>query len=215
VRYSLQSVLAVAVCATLAGARSFGALHEWAADQSEALRRRLRCRCGRAPSERTLRRVLQAVDAQELDTKVGQWLARLHETLEGRALALDGKTLRGSRDGEEGRPVHLLAAVVHGSAAVVAQTRVDEKTNEITRVKPLLSELDIAGAVVTADALLTQREIARHLVEDKDADYVFTVKDNQPSLRRDIAELFASEEEDAQRLHRARGGRPGPDAFPP
>jgi hypothetical protein len=106
----------------------------------------------------------------------------------GSALALDGKTLRGSREGNQAG-MHLLAAVVHGSGQVVAQTRVDGKTNEITRVAPLLSELDIQGSVVTADALLTQREIARHLVQDKGADYVFTVKDNQPTLRADIQAL--------------------------
>ena len=214
IRYSLQSVLAVAVCATLAGSRSFGAIHEWAADQSEELRRRLRCRCGRAPSERTLRRVLKAIDVQELDDKVGRWFASLGG-LAGRGLALDGKTLRGSRDGQDGDAVHLLAAVVHGSGEVVAQTRVDVKTNEITRVAPLLKDLDISGAVVTTDALLTQREIARHLVEDKGADYVFTVKDNQPTMRQDIALLFASEQEDAERRHRTRGEPPGTEAFPP
>lgn len=214
VRYPLQSVLAVAVCATLAGARSFGAIYEWAADQSNDLRRLLRCWRGRAPSERTIRRVLLAIDAQEIDTKVGQWLAGLRQ-LEGHALSLDGKTLRGSRDGEDGRAVHLLAAVVHGSGEVVAQTRVDEKTNEITRVVPLLGELDISGAVVTADALLTQREIARHIVKDKHADYVFTVKDNQSTLRQDIVDLFASQEEDAKRLQRACAKPPETEVFPP
>jgi len=214
VRYSLQSVLAVAVCATLAGAKSFGAIYEWVADQSEELRRQLRCRRGRAPSERTLRRVLKSIDVQELDNKVGQWFAGLGE-LAGRGIALDGKTLRGSRDGQGGNAVHLLAAIVHGSGTVVAQTRVDVKTNEITRVAPLLEELDISGAVVTADALLTQREIARHLVEDKGADYVFTVKDNQPTIRQDIEEFFASEQEDAERRHQTHGEPPQTEAFPP
>jgi len=94
--------------------------------------------------------------------------------------------------------------------------RVDAKTNEITRVAPLLGELDIRGAVVTADALLTQREIARHIVEDKHADYVFPVKDNQPTLRKDISDLFASQEEEAKRLQRARGDAPPEtEAFPP
>jgi hypothetical protein len=187
VRHPIQSVLAVAICATLAGARGFGAIHEWAADQTKELRLRLRCWRGRAPSERTVRRVLLSVNAPEVDTKLGQWFASLQQ-LTGRALALDGKTLRGSREGDQAG-VHLLAAVVHGSGEVVAQTRVDGKTNEITRVAPLLSELDIRGSVVTGDALLTQREIARHLVEDKGADYVFTVKDNQPTLRADIQTL--------------------------
>lgn len=213
-RHKLKSVLAVAVCATLAGARSFSAIYEWAADQSKELLKRLRCRRAKAPSERTIRRVLQAIDAQEVDTKVGQWLSGLHP-LQGQALALDGKTLRGSSDGEDGRTLHLLAAVVHGSGEVVAQTRVDRKTNEITRVAPLLEELDISGAVVTADALLTQQKIARHIVEDKHADYVFTVKDNQPTLRKDIADLFAAEKEEAQRRHQVDGTPLKTEAFPP
>jgi len=213
-RHPLQSVLAVAVCATLAGARSFSAIHEWVADQSKELRLQLRTFCGRAISERTLRRVLAAVDTQEIDTKVGLWLNGQRQ-LQEHALALDGKTLRGSREGEDGRAVHLLSAVVHGSGEVVAQTRVDVKTNEITRVEPLLAELDIKGAVVTGDALLTQREIARHIVEDKDADYVFTAKDNQPTLRKDISDLFASEEEEAKRRQKAHEKPPKKEAFPP
>lgn len=213
IRHPLQCVLAVAVCATLAGARSFGGLYEWAADQSVELRHRLRCWRGRAPSERTFRRVLKSIDTQQLDSKVGQWLAELCP-LPGQALALDGKTLRGSRDGN-GRAVHLLAAVVHGSGEVVAQTHVDSKTNEITRVEPLLRELDISGAVVTTDALLTQRAIARHIVEDKKADYVFTVKDNQAELRKDIADLFTLQEQDAKRLQRAGKQSPSTEAFPP
>lgn len=187
VRHPIQSVLAVATCATLAGAKSFAAIHEWVADQTKELRLRLRCWRGRAPSERTIRRVLQSVDVQQTDNALGQWFASKRQ-LAGCALALDGKTLCGSRDGDQAG-VHLLAAIMHGSGEVVAQTRVDRKTNEITRVAPLLSELDIRGAVITGDALLTQREIARHLVEDKEADYVFTAKDNQPTLRADIQAL--------------------------
>jgi len=96
---------------------------------------------------------------------------------------------------------------------VVAQTRVADKTNEIPRLKPLLAELDIAGAVVTADALHTQKETARHLLEDKKADYVFTVKDNQPTMRADIEELFTDEEQQAKRKKAAQSL--GNEAFPP
>jgi predicted transposase YbfD/YdcC len=217
-RHPLQSVLAVSVCATLAGARGFTAIFEWAADQSHDFLKKLRCRRGQPPSERTIRRVLKAVDVQEIDTKIGQWLAS-QQDLTGQGLAVDGKTLCGSRDGEEERAVHLLSAVVHGTGEVVAQTRVDRKTNEITRVEPLLADLDIQGAVVTGDALLAQREIARHLVEDKHADYVFQVKDNQPTLRKDIADWFAAEraEKTCQQAARRSPGDPPPDseAFPP
>jgi hypothetical protein len=183
----MQSVLGIAVCATLAGARSFTAIAEWAAEQSrEALLKR-GCKRGKAPSDRTVSRVLHRVDAEEVDRRVGEWVAQQVE-LQGRAISVDGKTLRGSRDGEKA-VVHLLSAIVHGSGTVVAQVAVGEKTNEMPRIKDLLAPLDIKGCVVTADAMHTQRETARFIVEEKDAHYVFTVKDNQPTLRDDIETL--------------------------
>jgi hypothetical protein len=187
IRHQVQSVLALAVCATLAGARSFIALAEWAADQSREVLLKLGSKRGRPPSERTFRRVLQAVDAAEVDRCTGAWVAR-QVSLRGGAISLDGKTLRGSGDGDQAA-VHLLSAIVHGSGTVVAQVAVGAKTNEIPCIKPLLADLDLKGVVVTADALHTQRETARYLVEDKDAAYVFTVKDNQPTLRDDIETL--------------------------
>jgi predicted transposase YbfD/YdcC len=215
IRFPLQSILGVAICAVLAGARSFMAIQEWAADQSQELLRRLRCRRGHPPSERTIRRVLMVVDAEDVDSKVGAWFSAQRTLAAGQGLALDGKTLCGSRDGEDGRAVHLLSAILHGSGEVVAQTRVDCKTNEITRVEPLLEKMDMTGAVVTADALLTQRGIARHIVEDKQADYVFTVKENQPTLLKDIADHFATEEAEARQRHAARNQPPETEAFPP
>jgi hypothetical protein len=187
-RHKIQSVLAAAVCATLAGARSMTAIAEWAAEQSRETLMRLGSTRGRPPSERTFRRVLHLVDVGELDRRTGQWMAQQQQLLAGQGLALDGKTVRGSRNAD-GKALHLLSAITHGEGTVVAQVAVDAKTNEITQVEPLLKDLAIKGAVVTADALLTQTAIARHVVQDKGADYVFTVKDNQPTLRQDIATL--------------------------
>ncbi len=82
-----------------------------------------------------------------------------------------------------------MGAVLHRDGVVVAQQRVSDKTNEITSVAPLFAALAIDGAVVTGDAMFTQTAIATHLVEAKQADYVFTVKDNQPTLRQDIVDL--------------------------
>jgi predicted transposase YbfD/YdcC len=212
-RHPLQSILAVASCAVLAGHRSFVAIAEWALDQSKEVLKRLGCRYGRPPSERTFRRVLKyLVDVSEVDEKLGLWVAEQQPTLQGAGVAIDGKTLRGSRDGEK-KGVHLLSAVVHGSAVVVAQMRVSDKTNEIPCVKPLLAELAIEGSVVTADALHTQKETARHLVEDKKADYVLTVKDNHPTMREDIEALFQAEEQEAQQSQVAQGL--DDEAFPP
>jgi hypothetical protein len=186
-RYGIQSVLAIAICATLAGAKSFIAIAEWAADQSRETLRKLGSKRGKAPSERTFRRTLDGIDADEVDRRTGQWVLGVLKNL-GQALAVDGKTLRGSGDDEQ-KPVHLLSAIVHDSGVVVAQTNVGEKTNEIPCVKPLLADIDIEGMAVTADALLTQKSIAVYIVEQKKGDYVFTVKDNQPTLRQSIEDL--------------------------
>jgi predicted transposase YbfD/YdcC len=214
VRHKIQSVLATAICAVLAGARNFASMAEWAAEQPRQTLIRLGSKRGKPPSERTYRRVLGSIDVGELDRRTGAWVVEQRRLLPGSGLAMDGKTVRGSGDGDRGA-IHLLSAIVHGSGAVVAQVAVESKTNEITQVGPLLDGLDIKGCVVTADALLTQREIARHIVEDKQADYVFTVKDNQPTLRKDISDLFASEQEEAQRVQRARNKRAEGEAFPP
>ena len=105
------------------------------------------------------------------------------------SLSCGNSCRRQDSEGLGEKKVHLLSAVVHKEGIVVGQTRVDVKTNEITRVAPLFSGMDIQGAVVTGDALLTQREIARYIVEDKKADYCFAVKDNQETLRADIEAL--------------------------
>src|SRR6266545_2606426 len=155
-----------------------------------------------APSETILRRVLQQVDADELDRVVGGWLAAQQPSWAPApddgwapaaqaalgAVAVDGKTLRGAVDAD-GRQVHLLAALAHGSGTVLAQRRVDAKSNEITGFRPLLEGVDLEGKVVTADALHTQTEHARYLVCDRQADYLFCVKGNQPTLETAISRV--------------------------
>jgi len=171
----------MAVTGILSGARSLMAIAQWAEDLDPEARVKLGGNQRVAPSEPTFRRVLKQIDPKEVDTKIGEWMSTQANALEGQGIALDGKTMRGSGDGEK-RPVHLVGAVLHGDALVMAQTRVPDKTNEIKSVEPLLDGVDVKGAVLTGDAMFTQREIARHIVEEKGADYLFTVKANQPSL---------------------------------
>src|SRR6266540_608951 len=171
-RHALAGVLAIAAAAVLGGARSYTAIAGFA-------------------SEPTLRRTLQQVDADELDRVVAGWLAEqqpAQASHQPEAVAVDGKTLRGAVDAA-GRQVHLLAALAHGSGTVLAQRRVDAKTNEITGFRPLLEQLDLQGKVVTADALHTQTEHARYLVGDRQADYLFCVKGNQPTLETAISRV--------------------------
>lgn len=210
-RHALAGVLAIAAAAVLGGARSYAAIAEFAREVPQQTLARLGIwqrpysTWWVAPSETTLRRVLQQVDADELDRVVGGWLAERQPSCapsqddgsDGAwqdapgAVAVDGKTLRGAVD-DHGRQVHLLAALAHGSGTVLAQRRVDAKTNEITGFRPLLDEVDLAGRVVTADALHTQTEHARYLICDRQADYLFTVKGNQPTLEAEISRVPAT-----------------------
>jgi hypothetical protein len=170
--------------ATLSGMRSYEAIAEWAGDVPKDILRSLRCWCHQAPSEPTFRRVLQSVDAEEVDRAVGAWLAK-QEGVRVDGVALDGKTQRVSGDGEK-PPIHLLSAITHESGVVVAQESVGEKTNEIKHAASLLQHVDLAGTTVTADAMHTQKDFARFLIEEKEADYIFIVKENQPTLLDDL-----------------------------
>ena len=206
IRHRLVSVLALAVCAVLAGARSYVGIAEWAHDLPLGVRIRLGLTIRRAtPSESAIRRLLQKVDPQALDQVVSNWLitraagtgcpsaepVRISATPPSptcrRVIAVDGKSARGARQAN-GRAVHLLAAFDTRSGIVLGQSVVDGKSNEITALTPLLDRVDIAGATITADALHTQDEHARYL-HQRGAHYVFIVKGNRPKLHQQLAGL--------------------------
>lgn len=206
VRHGFLTVLAIGVCAVLAGARTFTAIAEWADDLTPAVR--IRLGVGRkSPSESTIRRVLQAVDAETLDGVVSVWLVRRFAPVAAGVpmIAIDGKSARGARRAD-GRAVHLLAAFDHLSGIVLGQSVVDGKTNEITAFAPLLDRIDITGAIITADALHTQHRHADYLI-GRGAHYVLTVKRNQPSLHRQLAALPWAQIPTVERTHDKGHGR--------
>lgn len=218
IRHGQVTILLVAFCALLSNNLSFAAVGEYAAALPQDALSRLDARWHPAkrrylpPSESAIRRNIQRLDADELDAAVAAWvreqlgigaltdadLPRFDKTTHppagassaaGVAVALDGKTARGASNTKGGHKVHLFAALVHGTRAVIAQRGVDVKTNEIPQVKPLLDDLDLEGAVFTADALHTQKETARYIVEEKKADYILEVKGNQPTLENILIDL--------------------------
>jgi predicted transposase YbfD/YdcC len=188
VRYRLAVILGLALCAVVAGARSFTAIAEWAADADEQTLRMLGV-IGAVPSESTLRRTLQRLDADNFDDLAGAWAQQA--TMPGpgqrRVIAVDGKTLRGSATATQAGG-HLLAALDHAHGAVLAQVEVGAKTNEIPMFPVLLDRIDISGAVITADALHAQRSHATCLAK-RGAHFLFTVKRNQPGLYTQLASL--------------------------
>ncbi|WP_170317336.1 ISAs1 family transposase [Acrocarpospora corrugata] len=187
VRHSLTAVLAVAVITTLSGAKN----HREMGDHADDLPQDLLWLAGarfcpshgryRAPSGSTLYRVLTSLDAAELDLRVGTWLREFAAGSPAEwVVALDGKVLRGAWD--ENGMLTLFSAMLHTHGTMLGQVAVPAGTNEITQVEPLLAPMDLRGALITADAAHTQDDTARHIVEDKQADYLLTIKGNRPNL---------------------------------
>jgi predicted transposase YbfD/YdcC len=216
VRHPLVVVLTAAVCAVAAGARSFVAAAEWVADLPAEVAAALGV-ADRCPSESAIRRLLGRVDADRFDTVIGGFVQGLCASAapagRRRVLAVDGKTVRGSRHTDAGGVAqpgrHLLAVIDQHSRVVLGQVKVEGKTNEITAFAPLLDTLDgldLTGVVITADALHTQRDHVEDLHE-RGAHWVLTAKGNQPRLRRQLAKLPWREVETAHRSAETAHGR--------
>jgi predicted transposase YbfD/YdcC len=192
-RHPLAAILALACSAMLCGYRSYTAIAEWGRHYGEPLVRALGF-TRRPPCTATLHTVFRRVDREVLEAKLGTWAEGLltgQPTPEGTedAIAIDGKTLRGSQ--KQGAPgAHLLSACAHRLGLTLAQQAVADKTNEIPVVLELLRHVVLSGRVITMDALLTQRQIAQQIV-DAGGDYVMAVKNNQPQLLEDIQTVFA------------------------
>ena len=190
VRHQIRVILVLAACAVLAGCRSFTAIGEWIANASDQVLAALEVG-GRRPCESTIRRTLQRLDGDELDTAIGRWAAARTEPPAGRrrVIALDGKTMRGSAS-DTAQARHLLAAIDHRSAVVLGQVNVEHKTNEIPMFSVLCERIDdLQDVVITADALHAQRSHADYLVLQRRAHYLLTVKVNQPSLLHQLKSL--------------------------
>ena len=178
-RHRLGCIVLICLCAVLAGARSLTAIGQWATNAPQHTLARLGARltCPElgvrtAPSAATIRRVLTSLDPAAL--------TRMATAADLAVLIIDGKSVRGSRTRGH-QAVHLLAAMTP-TGQVAAQIRVADKTSEIPALKEVLDGFDIEGSVISADALRTQTDTAQHLVDERKAHYLLTVKRNQPAL---------------------------------
>jgi predicted transposase YbfD/YdcC len=190
-RYRIGVLLALCLTAVLGGARSLAQIARYAADADPQVRAGLGL-ARATPNASTLGRLLARIDGDALDDAVGTWLARhaadpVEEDKALLGLAVDGKTVRGSRTDSK-TAIHLLAAALHGSQTVIAQRQVAAKSNEIPAMAPLLARFDLRGVVVTADAMHTQRKTAKKIVA-AGGHYLLVVKGNQKKLRRQLRRL--------------------------
>jgi predicted transposase YbfD/YdcC len=187
-RHQLAGLLAVGAAAAIAGSRSFAAIGPWAADAGPDVLAALGADRGPA-DESTYRRAFALVSGDVLDQVLGAWMFTRAVRAAGRlVIPVDGKAVRGAK-GKSGKAPHLVAALAHGTGAVLGQVAVSAKSNEIPAVRDLLAAFaDLAGAVITLDGLHTQHDTAQ-LILGRHADYAMTVKGNMPTLFRQLKKL--------------------------
>jgi len=188
-RHPLAAVLNLVAVAVLSGLRSLHAIAQFGRTLRPATARQLGFTHAQTPCKSTLSVVLRAVDATRLEQELRAWMPQ-HDDGNG-PLAVDGKTLRGSADGESAA-VHLLAVYAVHSGATLAQQPVGDKTNEHKAALDLLRQVPLAGRVVTGDAMFTHRDFCGAVLDGGGA-YVLPAKDNQPTLVRDIQAVFRRE----------------------
>jgi hypothetical protein len=196
-RHPLSAILSLAVVAMLSGAKSYQAIAQFGRDKGAALAHLLGFRRGKTPTKSTFSVLFRILDVQAFEDALSRWVASRTCQSQQKPISIDGKTARGSRDGDVPGQ-HLIAAYSVEAQAVLAQIKVDAKTNEHKAALKLLGVLPVKGNIITGDAMFCQREVCAAIVA-AGGDYIFTVKDNQPSLAIDIGAGLAYQEQ-AQRL---------------
>jgi predicted transposase YbfD/YdcC len=192
-RHPLSAILALSCCAMLCGYRSYSAIAEWGRNYGTDIAQALGF-THNTPCASTLHTIFRCLDREAFEAKLGAWAERVVVTAPAApevpeiAMAVDGKTLRGSK--KQGAPgMHLLSVLAHHVGLTLTQQAVAAKTNEIKAVETVFGQIVLTGRIVTMDALLTQRQVAQTIVE-AGGDYVMIVKENQPQLKADIELVF-------------------------
>jgi hypothetical protein len=222
-RHPLPALLALAVVAMLAGMTSYEAIVQYGKERGWEFLKLLGFTTKWGLCKATYSRVFRRINAADFEALVGRWIRGRLGPADAPHLSVDGKTARGSRDGDT-PGVHLVSAYAPEVKAVLGQLRVDAKTNEHKAALELLGILPLKGKVVTGDAMVTHRDVCAAII-DGGGDYVLPVKDNQPTLATDIAAAFAEPEaglsppadraapgRDRAGLHGRQGARPDREA---
>jgi predicted transposase YbfD/YdcC len=205
--YPLPEIMLLVLCATLAGAEDFVEARLWGVKNLAFLRRFLPFNDG-LPSHDTLNDVINALDPALFKTCFVAWVEGLRE-VEPDIVAIDGKTSRRTHNRRKGRePLHLVSAWAARQRLVLGQEATDAKSNEITAIPLLLERLALKGALVTIDAIGTQTEIARTILE-RGGDYLLALKANRPVTYKDVETFFAGPPPDSIEAYTTTDGEHG------
>lgn len=191
-RHPLSALLGLAIVAMLAGMTSYEAIVQYGKERGWDFLQHLGFRTRWGLSKATYSRVFRRIDVADFEARVSRWLRGQLGPGDVPHIAIDGKTARGSREGET-PGIHLVSAYAPQVRAVLAQLRVDAKTNEHKAALELLGILKVRGKIVTGDAMFTHRDFCAKVLE-RGGDYILPVKDNQPTLGKDISAAFAEPE---------------------
>ena len=192
--HKLIDIIAIAICAIICGAEGWTDIEIFGNSKVVWLKTFLELPNG-IPSHDTFGRVFGMVDAQQFQVAFWEWVWAVNDIVQGQIVNIDGKCLRGSDDQKLGkRAICMVSAWAAENEIVLGQRKVDEKSNEITAIPELLKLLNLSGCIVTIDAMGTQSAIAK-AIQESNADYVLSVKENQGHLFEDISVLLGVDQE--------------------
>jgi predicted transposase YbfD/YdcC len=192
--HPLINVVSIAILGVICGADNWVSIETYGKAKASWLGTFLDLSSG-IPSHDTFGRVFRWLDEAAFQARFVEWTQRICQATGGQVVAMDGKQLRRSHDRQHERDgIWMVSAWASENRIVLGQTKVDDKSNEITAIPHLLAQLDLSGCVVTVDALNTQTKIAEQIVA-ADADYIMAVKGNQGTMYEDLHLLFEGFEE--------------------
>ena len=186
----LIDILTIAILAVICGADGWVGIETYGKSKYTWLQTFLALPNG-IPSHDTFARVFARLDPEQLQSCFLNWVRSVSRVTEGEVIAIDGKTVRRSYDkGKDKGAIHMVSAWASQNRLVLGQRKIEDKSNEITAIPELLKVIDIQGCIVTIDAMGTQKEIAKQVIE-QDGDYVLALKGNQGNLFEDVQQIFA------------------------
>jgi len=189
VRHLLQDILIIALCAIISGADNWVLVAEYGRSKEEWFKQFLLLPNG-IPSHDTFGRLFAMLNPKDFKEFFTRWVQDISESLKGKTVAIDGKTLRRSCDKSDHKSaIHMVSAWVAENSIVLGQLKTDDKSNEITAIPELIKSLALKGSIVTIDAMGCQKKITETIIDEK-ADYIIQVKSNQPNLHNNIALFF-------------------------
>lgn len=188
----LVDILFIVLSGILCGYDDWDNIHIWASSYvtQKWLKKYIELRNG-MPSLSTIKRVFAIMNPEEFSSRFTEWVRAGIQLPDKDIVSIDGKTSRGSLDTAKGqKALHMVSALCHSRGLIIGQTKTDEKSNEITAIPELLSQLMIEGCIVTIDAMGLQTKIVKKIVEDNHADYVINLKGNQETLQTEVKDYF-------------------------